>query len=87
MTNIKITELETSLFEELSDAESMAVVGGSILGTLYNGTVDTLANTGAGVGQASGNIGDGVNTLYGTGTGVGATLGPALINGLRNLNP
>ncbi|MEH2026531.1 hypothetical protein [Nostoc sp.] len=28
MTNIKIADLETSLFEELSDAESIAVVGG-----------------------------------------------------------
>ncbi|MEH1973237.1 MAG: bacteriocin [Nostoc sp.] len=28
MTNNKIADLETSLFEELSDAELMAVVGG-----------------------------------------------------------
>lgn len=61
------TELD-SFFTELTETDSMMVVGGTGLlgataGILYDGVVDTAATTGSGVGKSTGDFKSGVLVL------------------------
>lgn len=85
MTNNNV-ELEINLFEELSDADLMAVVGGDLTGTVLGGVADANNGIGNGGTPTTGLLHLVGDTLTAAGTYVnnvanGAELGLQAVNG------
>lgn len=85
MSNIRIAGFQSNLFEELNDADLVAVTGGGLVGTVVGGVADANEGIGNGGRPTTGALTLAGTTLINTGVYV-LTVAGGVESGLQAVN-